>query len=263
MKYRVVQITETELEDQVRRFPENIEPGLKYIGHQKGAGAGRRLDSLLVDSGKALVVAELKIVEDDSTLGQGLDYYDEIARNLDGWCSAYKTHGVDSSQEPRLILIAPSFSTTLQNRIKWISAPISLFTYQCIEPEDHKHERIVIYRDVQSPSLPRRVEAYSLQDRYMYITDVQARETAQKFLQQVQSWDAHKVIADPTKWDISIKLSGRVIAYIIPRRKFFYVGTWGNDGKWVVSSEIRSEKELEAVLPGVRVCFDRGGRSAA
>ncbi|KKM01404.1 hypothetical protein LCGC14_1794790, partial [marine sediment metagenome] len=42
-----------------------IEDGLKYIDHQRNTDRGP-LDVLFVDSGNALVVAELKINEDDA-----------------------------------------------------------------------------------------------------------------------------------------------------------------------------------------------------
>ena len=78
-KYKVVDMVGQEklLEEMIRKVPELIEEGLKYIDHQKRTERGR-LDVLLVDSGNALVVAELKTIEDDEMLVQGLDYYDYI-----------------------------------------------------------------------------------------------------------------------------------------------------------------------------------------
>ena len=73
--YSVVQVPEHHLEDLVRRYAGKIEDGLIYVDHQKHTADGR-LDSLLADSGKAFVVAELKVVQDDGMLLQGLDYLD-------------------------------------------------------------------------------------------------------------------------------------------------------------------------------------------
>ena len=52
------------------------------------------------------------MVEDDSMLVQGIDYYDYITRNLEGLARAYKSKNIsiDPTQKPRLFLIAPSFS---------------------------------------------------------------------------------------------------------------------------------------------------------
>ena len=82
-KYQSIEISEKQLEDLIRQAPENIEPGLRYIDHQRFTNRGP-LDVLMVDSGNALVVAELKVVEEDSMLVQGIDYYDYITRNLEG-----------------------------------------------------------------------------------------------------------------------------------------------------------------------------------
>ncbi len=254
-KYRVADVSETELEDLVRQAPGLIEAGLKFVDHQAFTARGP-LDVLLIDSGRALVIAELKVVEDDAMLVQGIDYYDYVLRNLDGFARAYKRHKIDSKQEPRLFLIAPSFSVTLLNRIKWISIPISLFTFQCIEFEDAKGETVPVYKEVTAPAVPERVEAYSLDDRYNYITDAKIRGLAQKFVAEIQGWDIERVLVEPTKYDISIKISGRVVAYVGPRRKHFMVYTNDTGGKWT-GYPINSESDLETVIPLVRDNFDK------
>jgi RecB family endonuclease NucS len=81
-KYNTVIVSEAQLEDLVRQAPELIEDGMQFVDHQRSTTQGR-LDVLLVDSGQALVVAELKVVEDDGMLVQGLDYYDYIHARLE------------------------------------------------------------------------------------------------------------------------------------------------------------------------------------
>lgn len=84
--YTIVQVPEQHLEDLVRRYAGKIEDGLTYVDHQKHTADGR-FDSLLADSGKALVVAELKIVQDDGMLLQGLDYFDYVSDNIESFAS--------------------------------------------------------------------------------------------------------------------------------------------------------------------------------
>ena len=91
-KYRKADVSEQELEDIVRRNTGLIEEGLVYVDHQKPA-AGGRLDVLMVDSGKSLVVAELKVTQDDGMLLQGLDYYDYASTHVVVLCA--------SLQDPR------------------------------------------------------------------------------------------------------------------------------------------------------------------
>lgn len=261
-KYQVVDVSETDLEDLVRRAPELIEPGLQFVHHQGFTERGR-LDVLLVDSGHALVIAELKVVQDDAMLVQGIDYYDYVLRNLDGFARAYKRHKIDSAQEPRLFLVAPSFSVAILNRIKWINIPISLFTFQCITFKDAEGEIVPVYQEVTAPTIPERVEAYSLDDRYNYITDAVMRSLARKLVEQIQEWDPERVLVEPTKHLISVKVSGRVVAHIGPQRSGFRVGTHDAEGKWT-DYKVDSESDLETVMPAVRSKFDRitGGDSA-
>lgn len=101
---------------------------------------------LMVDSGGALVIAELKVVKSDSMIFQAVDYYDYVANNIDSFARAYKDYDIDVKQRPRLLLIAPSFSPRLLNRCRWIDIPISLFTFVCIKVSDC-NKIIPIFKD--------------------------------------------------------------------------------------------------------------------
>ena len=65
-----------------------------------------------------------------------------------------------------------------------------------------------------------------------YITDDQARAAAKSLLDEIASWDTNKVLPEAIKYAISLKVSGRVFAYLSPRRKHFIVETHNGDGKW-------------------------------
>ena len=134
-KYKPAEVSEKQLEDLIRQAPDLIEEGLHFVDHQRITDRGP-LDILLVDSGNALVVAELKVVEDDAMLVQGIDYYDYVSRNVDGITRAYKDFNINPKQTVRLFFIAPTFSISLLNRCKWIDIPVSLFTYKCVTFED-------------------------------------------------------------------------------------------------------------------------------
>lgn len=254
-KYTNVEVSETELEDLVRRLPELIEAGLAYVDHQAFTDRGP-LDVLMVDSGRALVVAELKVVEDDTMLVQGIDYYDYVLRNLDGYARAYSKHKIDPGQEPRLFLVAPSFSVTLLNRVKWISIPISLFTFQCIKFDNAKGDVVPVYKEVTAPGIPERVETYSLEDKYDYITDSKVRSLAEGLVGDIQSWDPDKILVEAIKYAISIKVAGRVVAYIEPRRKHFLLSTYDIEGKWG-GQPINSKSDVETFLPVVKAYYER------
>lgn len=213
---------------------------------------------LLVDSGNALVVAELKVVEDDSMLVQGIDYYDFVSRHTEGMCRIYKQFKPDATQPVRLFLVAPSFSVTLLNRCKWIDAPISLFSYKCIRLEG-TDETTPVFSEVNIPSVPKAVRASKMEDVLGYVTDAEARSRLDSLLARIKAWEPGKITAEPTKSDVSLKVGGRVFAYIGPRRKHFVVYTYDSDGTWA-GYPVNNEEDIEQVDPVVRSNVERLGR---
>ncbi len=244
-KYKVVEVSETELEEIVRKGSDFIEEGLRYIDHQKRT-EGRRLDVLFADSGNALVVAELKVTEDDGMLVQGLDYYDYIATNIEGFARAYKEKKIEPTQKLRLFLVAPSFSVSLLNRCKWIDIPLSLFTFQCLVFEDNPKEIVPVFKEITIPSRLQPVEVYTIAQRLNYITDSKIRKTVEELLKEIQDWDKDNILIEPIKYSISIKVSGRVFMYLEPRRKHFLISSYDNENKWT-SFPIQQSEDLDEV----------------
>ncbi|MGD0901042.1 MAG: hypothetical protein ABR915_24695 [Thermoguttaceae bacterium] len=150
MNYQKADVSEQQLEDLVRRYTGMIEEGLVYVDHQKTTDRGR-LDVLMVDSDKSLVVAELKVVEDDGMLLQGLDYYDYVSAHVETYARLYKEHSIDAKREVRFI--APSYSQTLISRCRWLSLEPSLFTFTCIR-FDGQDEPVPIFSEQPIPTPP-------------------------------------------------------------------------------------------------------------
>lgn len=255
-KYKYVEVSEKVLEDLVRQGADLIEEGLHYIDHQRITDRGP-LDVLMVDSGPALVVAELKVVEDDTMLVQGIDYYDYVSKSIEGMARVYKAFHVDPKQPVRLFLVAPSFSVTLLNRCKWIDIPISLFSYRCITFEDST-DITPVFSEITIPSAPKAIEAYNLDDRLKYITSPSAKSMAADLIKEIQGWNAAGIVIQPTKYDISLKISGRVFSYIGPRRKHFVVYTYDSENKWT-GFPINQVEELEPVKALLRANVERLG----
>jgi len=227
--YTKIEVSEKRLEDMIRQAPHLIEDGLRYVDHQRKTERGP-LDMLLVDSAGALVVAELKVCEDDTMLVQGIDYYDWISRNVEGLSRAYKDMGIRPRQTPRLLLVAPTVSVTLLNRCKWIDIPISVFTFTCLKFEDSGD--IPVFSEVTIPSAPDIIETYTVEDKLNSITDGRLRTLAAEILEEIRSWDTSKILIEAIKYEISIKYNGRVIVYLCPRRKFFHIYTFDRESVW-------------------------------
>ena len=64
---------------------------------------------------------------------------------------------------------------------------------------------------------------YTIEQRLDYITDRKVRKTVENLLKEIKGWDDKNILIEPTKYDISIKVSGRVFAYLGPRRKHFII----------------------------------------
>ena len=248
MGYENIDVSEKELEYLIQIYANKIEEGLKFIDHQKKTERGP-LDVLFVDSGNALIVSELKIVEDDNMLFQGIDYYDDINGDIESLARLYNkiNINIDPIQTPRLILIAPSFSINLRKRCTWIDIPISLYSYKCIKVENSE-DVIPIFHEITIPSKSKPIiEVYSLEDRFNYIKDEVAKNRFIKMLNQVKEIDIKKITADPLKYDISVKVSGKVLAYFCPRRDFFFVNTFDRDSEWKAYKIISDDDVIEII----------------
>jgi hypothetical protein len=242
--YKYIDVSENQLEDLIRNYSTKIEDGLIYLDHQKITDRGP-LDVLFVDSGRALVVAELKIIEEDQMLTQGIDYYDFITRNIDSIARQYKNISIDTKQKIRLLLIAPTFSVNLINRCKWIDIPLSLFLYKCIVIENSK-ETIPIFSEINIPSLPETIEVYNIEDRINYVIDKNMKKLLEDLINEIKGWNNKNILIDAIKYNISLKIHGTVFAYLRPRRDFFIVSTYNQENKWT-DYRVEQKQDLEDI----------------
>lgn len=253
-KYIKTDVSEQQLEDLVRRNAGLIEEGLVYVDHQKPA-AGGRLDVLMVDSGKSLVVAELKVIQDDGMLLQGLDYYDYVSMHVESFARLYRPHSIDPTQQVRLFLVAPSFSQTLINRCKWLDIPVSLYMFNCLTFEGD-NEIVPIFAEQQIPALPPPPEVITPDQVLEYITDdgVRARVTA--LLEEIERWKPGSISITAIKGGISMRVGGRVFAYLWPRRQRYAIQTYDADDAWKQYA-VDSDDDLATVKPIVRAAMER------
>ncbi len=253
--YEKVDVSEAALEDLVRRHASLIEDGLVYVDHQKRA-AGGRLDVLLVDSGKLLVVAELKVVQDDGMLLQAVDYYDYVSTNVEAFARLYKHQRIDPTKQVRLLLIAPSFSQTLVNRCKWMDLPISLFTFHCLKFEGDD-DLVPMFAEQAIPPRPPVLEAPpTIEEHLAYISDLTVRSKASALLDEIRNWKPGNISLDAIKYEISIRVNGRVFAYFSPRRKHYVIGTYDAEDEWT-DFPIRDDDDLGTVKPIMRAAMER------
>jgi hypothetical protein len=253
-KYSTVVVREAQLEDLVRQAPELIEDGMQFVDHQRSTTQGR-LDVLLVDSGHALVVAELKVIEDDGMLAQGLDYYDYVHARLEAYARLYGQFKIDPTQAPRLLLIAPSFSTLMLSRLKWIKIPLSVFRFKCIELEDSPGP-LPVYMEENIPSVQEPPSIPTIDQNLNYITDATVKSKAKDLLDFFRTLGP-TISVDAIQGAISVKKSGRVFRYVYLYRKKLAVGSWP-DGQWS-SVEIGTDTDLDEVKNSLKASFELTG----
>jgi hypothetical protein len=245
-KYQQIEVNESQLEDLVRIGAELIEDGLKYVDHQKVTDKGR-MDVLMVDSGKSIVVAELKIIEDDNMLFQGLDYFDYVSTNIEAFARIYKEFGIDPTKSVRIMLIAPSFSQSIINRCKWIDANISLFMFKCIKLEGSE-EIIPIFSEIYIPMPPESPGRKPTIDEHLeYITSLDVRGILKSLIDDLPNWKKDRILKEPIKYAISVKVGGKVFMYLSPRRDKFLVETYNPEGKWV-GYPVNSSEDLDNLI---------------
>ncbi len=253
--YKTVEVSEKQLEDLVRQGPGLIEEGLEYVDHQVPTDRGP-LDVLIVDSGGALVIVELKVVEDDTILVQGIDYYDYVFKNKEGFARTYKDLGIKPEEEPRLFLISPSFSQILINRCKWIDISISFYIFKCIKLDDD-NDIIPVFTEINAPEIPKLLPPRkSVNEILEYITDDNMRKAANDFLTEVKNCDKDNIVIDPIQGWVSMKYKGRVFAYLGPRRRFFVLQTVDKEGTWLWWA-VNQDSELDAIRELLRTNIEK------
>ncbi|MBI2810908.1 MAG: hypothetical protein HYX67_08785 [Candidatus Melainabacteria bacterium] len=91
-----------------------------------------------VDEERRFVLLISSIVEEDAILLKALGQLNWIVRHHSLRVRLFNKQGVEFSPSPRATLIAPSFSTTLQETIAFIAFDIDLYEYRAVELN---HER--------------------------------------------------------------------------------------------------------------------------
>ncbi len=258
LEYKVKELSEKELESRIRDHPHQIEPGLTFVDVQRRAGRGP-LDLLFHDSGKALVVVELKVEKSDKMLFQAIDYYDYIYSNRERLALAYKSKGIeiDASEEPRLMLIAPEFSQLLVNRCKWIYInKIDLYRYRYLKIEENGKEigELIDFIPVEIPSILVPEEIWTKAKILDYITSKKMRKTAEEFINEIESWEY--VRADPIKGAFSLKINADVFAYFYPLRSGFNIAGYLSERDWQLLFSANSPDDLSEAISKTKEAYE-------
>jgi RecB family endonuclease NucS len=245
--------SESEFESILTENPNLIEEGLKIVDTQVITNRGR-LDILGLDSGKVLVIIELKIVESDEMLWQALDYYDWVFRNIDSIKRMYPNNEIDYNQPPRLMLIAPSFSDAIKRRAIYLDPSVELLEYKYLQAADKKGMLLI------PVSLPT-VDGISggrppIETLVNYITNEQSREICKNVIEQIRTI-GNNIQVLSRKYHISFYVSGSRFAALSPRREYFWIDTYINE-EWK-ATKIEAIKDFESIFENIKESFQKVG----
>jgi len=120
-----------------------IEKNLTMICSSVPINDRATLDILCHDANGQLVIVQLSVNEDDVMLLHGiqsLDYVDKFKSFLK---ATYNKHKIDDAEQPRLILVAPSFSDALRHAVESMKGiHIDLYEWEYLKLGDHKGLRL-------------------------------------------------------------------------------------------------------------------------
>ncbi len=79
-----------------------------------------------------------------------------------------------------------------------------------------------------------------------YITNLEVRKILEDFMRKIPEWN-EKILMEPIKYAISVKVNGRVFMYLCPRRDKFLVETFSREGKWT-GYPVNTSDDLESLM---------------
>ena len=218
LKITLIDLAEKELEDLLFNSPDLIEPNLKMLARQHPTDSGP-LDLLGVDEDSTLVVCELKAKPDELHLDQGMRYYDWCRENIAWLHKSYPQ--IKTDRPPRLILIAPSFTTTVKRIAKYVQVELQLLDYQAIQ--DGNSEKGIVLREVKIGQPPDPPQVPTFPEIWEYLTDDKVKLV---LTGARNDFAARTIELRPLtgNW-VSLWFKGKRFAYLGVKKKFFVVET--------------------------------------
>lgn len=143
-----------ELMQMITNEIEQIEKGLTVVCSHVPVNDKTGLDILCHDSNGQIVVLQLNVEEDDQMLLQGIQSLDYVNKFKSFLKATYSKHKIDDNENPRLVLVAPSFSETLRQVVQNMQGMhIDLYEWEYLKIGDHKGLRL---QPIFTPQLPKK-----------------------------------------------------------------------------------------------------------
>jgi hypothetical protein len=132
-----------ELQQMITDDVNKVEKDLTLICNNVPINDRTTLDVLCHDGNGQLVIVQLSVSEDDLMLLQGIQSLDYVNKFKSFLKATYNKHKIDDKENPRLILIAPTFSDALRLAVESIKGiRIDLYEWEYLKLGDHKGLRL-------------------------------------------------------------------------------------------------------------------------
>ena len=130
----VAQVTREQVAAVLKEFAGALEEGLRDIDAEIPCGPGGEIDLLAIDRANQLTIIDFDTTSSDELLLRGLDHFDWVVGNLPNVRRMLRGQAINFSLEPRLILLAPQFSSRVRRVACRIPRPrIDWFRYHFVE----------------------------------------------------------------------------------------------------------------------------------
>jgi hypothetical protein len=111
-----------------------LEEGLRAIDFSIPCGTSGEIDVLAVDRASQLVIVDFDIAASDELLIRGLSHFDWMIENLPNVRRMFRGQPINFSVEPRLVLLAPHFSSRIRGVARQIQRPrVEWLRYTCVD----------------------------------------------------------------------------------------------------------------------------------
>lgn len=225
-KIKEIKVKEKELESLLIKDLSVIDDELKILGRQIETDSGV-LDVLaFYQENKSLAIMELKVEEEDRQLFQVIRYYDWVKSRIELIRRSFRKD-IDTSIDPWVILIAPSFSEELKKVARYVCIPyLSLFEYSVLElPNGEKH---VFCKDVDYGEPYEQKEIPTVQGHLDYITEENVKLTFSNALSVLKE---NGIEVQPRIRSLTLLIGSKIIGRIRCRRNFFKVKSSLREGQ--------------------------------
>ena len=128
------QVTREQIAAALKEFGGALEEGLRGIDAEISCAPCGEIDLLAIDRANQLTIIDFEMTSSDELLIRGLGHFDWVVGNLLNVRRMFRGQAINFSVEPRLVLLAPQFSSRVSCVARQIPRPrIEWVRYHCVE----------------------------------------------------------------------------------------------------------------------------------